>query len=276
MAEQLRHVSDAQLESVLTDLGGHLAYPPTPNLARAVGARLRAEPAPPWWSRISLLWGRRELAFALAALVLALAAGLAAVPSVRTAVAERLGLRGIEIKPVPTLSPVPTFTAPPERGALRLGDRVARGEAQARVSYRILEPTLVELGAPDEVYYSSSPAGGQVSFVYLARPGLPQSPQTGVGMLLTEFRGTVGRDSFLKAIGPGTKLDSVTVNGSPGFWIEGSPHLFYSYRDANGQFGSEEARLAGNVLLWQQGSLTLRLEGVVNKDQALRIAESVR
>jgi hypothetical protein len=95
-------------------------------------------------------------------------------------------------------------------------------------------------------------------------------------MLLTEFRGTVGRDSFLKALGPGTKLDSVTVNGSPGFWIEGSPHLFYVYRDANGQSTSDEARLAGNVLLWQQGNLTLRLEGVVSKDQALRIAQSVR
>ncbi len=276
MADQLRHFSDAQLEGVLTDLGAHLAYPPTPNLSRVVGDRLRARPGRPWWSIVPPDWGRRELALAVAVLVLALAAALGSVPGVRSAIADRLGLRGIEIRPTPTLSPAPSLTAPPDRTSLRLGQPVTLGEAHARVQYRILEPTLVELGAPDEVYYSPSPAGGQVSFIYLVRPGLPASPQTGVGMLLTEFRGTVGRDSFLKAIGPGTKLDSVTVNGSPGFWIEGAPHLFYFYSDANGQSRSEEARLAGNVLLWQQGSLTLRLEGVVNKDQALRIAQSVR
>ncbi len=276
MADQLRHRSDAQLEGVLTDLGAHLAYPPTPNLSRVVGNRLRARPGRAWWSIIPPDWGRRELALAVAVLVLALAAALGSVPSVRSAIADRLGLRGIEIRPVPTLSPLPSLTTPPDRSSLGLGERVTLEQARARVRYRVLLPSLPELGDPDEVYLSAEPSGGQVAVIYLGRSGLPQSPQTGVGMLMTEFRGTTGQDVFQKGIPPGTRVESVTVNGGPGYWIEGQPHLFYFYRDANGQFRNAEARLAGNVLLWQQGDLTLRLEGVVSKEQALRIAQSVR
>lgn len=35
-------------------------------------------------------------------------------------------------------------------------------------------------------------------------------------------------------------------------------------------------RLAGNILIWEQGNLTLRLESDLPKGEALRIAESMR
>ena len=65
----------------------------------------------------------------------------------------------------------------------------------------------------------------------------------------------------------------VTVNGDPGFWIEGVHEIFYT--GPEGEFLRDTARLAGNVLLWQHGSVTLRLEADVPMAQALAIAQSV-
>ena len=55
-------------------------------------------------------------------------------------------------------------------------------------------------------------------------------------------------------------VERVEVNGEPGIWVEGR-HVVYE------PFGLP--RLSGNVLLWEQQGLTLRLEGRVTKEQAL-------
>jgi hypothetical protein len=270
----LHTLSDPELEEALSEVGLHLAYPPTPALAQAVGTRLRTRPQRRWWQAWApVFWGRRELALAVAAAVLVLAAGLATFPGTRNAIADRLGLRGVHIKVEKSLPPL---TPAPERTMLQLGRRLTLDEARALVKYRVLVPSQAELGPPDEVYVNESPAGGQVALVYLSRPGYRLDPQTGVSILMTEFRGTVGRDAFGKGVGPNTRLESVTVNGGPGFWIEGAPHTLIYYRDASGNFKETQIRLAGNVLLWQQGELTLRLEGSFTKAQALQIAESIR
>ena len=65
------------------------------------------------------------------------------------------------------------------------------------------------------------------------------------------------------------------VNGEPGFWIAGDFHEVL-YLDANGESIADSVRLAGNVLLWEQGDLTLRLESALTKSEALRIARSIR
>ena len=92
---------------------------------------------------------------------------------------------------------------------------------------------------------------------------------------MTQFPGDVDQGFIEKGLGPGTRLESVTVNGRPGYWIEGRPHAFV-YRDANGNVRDESYRLAGNVLLWEDGDLLLRLESALSKEEALRIASSVR
>jgi hypothetical protein len=274
MAKALHSFSDPELEEALTEVGLHLAYPPTPALARAVGARLRTRPARRWWQAWApVFWGRRELALAVAAAVLVLAAGLATLPGTRNAIADRLGLRGVHLKPEKSLPPL---TPAPERTMLQLGRRLTLDEARALVKYRVLVPSQAVLGPPDEVYFTEPPSGGQVGLVYLSRPGYRLDPQTGVSILMTEFRGTVERDYFTKGLGPNTRVESVRVNGGPGFWIEGAAHAVYFFRDANGNTQRAEVRLAGNVLLWQQGELTLRLEGSFTKAQALQIAESIR
>jgi hypothetical protein len=271
-----------EIEWALTDLAASLEFPATPDVAAAVTARLgeapAAAPAPPTpvaraWRWLGGLAGWRRLAAAgLAVLVLA-AAVLVASPGTREAVARRLGLRGIGVElggpPPPTVT-----TTPGGRLELGLGDRVTLEEARRRVDWPVLVPAA-GLGRPDAVFVNEAvPSGGRVDLVYRARPGLPASPFTDVGLLITEFQGQPTPE-FLKKVTAMGVVEEVTVGGEPGYWFSGEPH-FFTYQDAAGNLREEQTRLAGNTLIWQRGDLTLRLEGELPKEEAIRIAETMR
>jgi hypothetical protein len=209
----------------------------------------------------------------LAVLLLA-AAVLVASPGTREAVARRLGLRGVGVQiggpPPPTVT-----TTPGSRLDLGLGERVTLAEARRRVGFPVLVPAAAGLDRPDAVFVNQAvPAGGRVDLVYRARTGLPASSFTDAGLLITEFRGQLEPD-FLKKVAGAGMVQVVTVGGEPGYWFSGEPH-FFSYQDSAGQFREERTRLAGNTLIWERGDLTLRLEGQLSKEEALRIAESMR
>ena len=273
---------ELDLERALTDLAAALEFPPTPDLAAAVTARLgeapAAAPAPPSPAVRARRWlaglaGWRRLAAAGLAAVLLAAAVLVASPGTREAVARRLGLRGIGVElggpPPPTVT-----TTPGGRLELGLGDRVTLEEARRRVDWPVLVPAA-GLGQPDAVYVNEAvPSGGRVDLVYRSRPGLPASPFTDVGLLITEFQGQPTPE-FLKKVTAMGVVEEVTVGGEPGYWFSGEPH-FFTYQDAAGTLREEQTRLAGNTLIWQRGDLTLRLEGELPKEEAIRIAESMR
>jgi hypothetical protein len=270
-------VTPAELERALSDLGAHIAYPPTPPLAEAVKARLRQKPtdarAP---ARPRPRWLRRPLAVAAAVLVV-LGLLLGTVPSVRTAIAHWLGITGVTIDRVPALpsaSAIPTGAPPSQLGdLLHLGSGLSLSEARTRVTFPISVPA--DLGVPDQVYLRQPPPGGAVSLVYLPRPGLPEARSTGVGMLVTQFRGALAPDFFGKVIGPDTTVQPVTVDGASGYWIAGSPHVLF-YRDLQGQILTEDLRLADNTLIWERDGVTYRLESSLSRDQAIAIAQSMR
>jgi len=92
-------MATADLERQLRELGGEIAYPRTPNLARAVRARIRPQPA----------WRRWRVALAAAAVLLIAVAGAVALnPDARRTVAGYLGLPGFQIRKVQVLpSPSP-------------------------------------------------------------------------------------------------------------------------------------------------------------------------
>jgi hypothetical protein len=46
------------------------------------------------------------------------------------------------------------------------------------------------------------------------------------------------------------------------------------FKDPRGRIRDNSGRLAGKTLLWSHGELTLRLEGDLTKEEALRIARS--
>ena len=279
MVERRRPRDDGELDRVLIELRHRLGYPPTPDLAGAVRDRL-ARPAAPKQhppKRLPFLFLGHRAAVVLLALTLLAIGTLAMLPSARTAVADRLGLRGVAIR---FLDGAPTPASPPVGGGLLLGRRVDLDAAQDGVPFPIHVPTLDALGPPDEVYRSGVPSDGMISFVYRADRDLPAGLETGVGALLTQFRAATDRvlvekGFFVKGVPTGARLETVTINGGPGYWIEGDAHSFL-YRDPSGNVEVEEYRLAANVLLWEQDGLTFRLESALPKERAVAIAESVR
>lgn len=261
MAERMR---DDELASVLRDLGARLAYP-SPALAARVRGRL-AEPRRP-----GRRWTLGSLAPAFATLVLLLAVVALASPEVRAAAREILRIGGIEIFPVPSLSPRSSATATP----LSIqGQRMTLDEARRTVSFIVRVPDARELGSPDDVVVDTTPVQ-RVTLVYRVRDGIPTSPQAGVTALVVEVRADTEPALFGKGVGPDTTIEQVTVDGSPGYWLEGAPHLFF-VRAPDGSIRDESLRLAGNTLIWVHDGVTYRLEADVSRDEALRIAASFR
>lgn len=255
------------LERSLEELSTHIVYPPEPDVARSVRARIEAAPrsrgAAP---RVSWPRWRPALVAATVALVVG-AVSLVALPGVRSAVAEWLGLGGVRIQ---TGGPPPT----PAGGPLDLGEATTLATARSRVDFDVTLP--VALGGPDEVFVDELVPGGQVALVYRARQDLPATPDSEIGALITQFPGSLEGPVMKKVIvsEPRTRLTPVRVDGSPGYWISGRPH-FVSYVGPDGQPREETVRLVGNVLLWEQDGVTFRIESALSRQEALLIAESM-
>src|SRR5438105_4175851 len=270
-------MSDAQLAVALADCGAHIAWPPTPDVRARVAARITAPRRTPWWRAA---WSPRYgFAPAIVTIALALLAVLAFSPEARATATDILRLRGVEIfrGPVPTPSPTRSpGSVSPTPFPLGIGVQVTLDEARARAGFPVVVPTDPLLGAPDQVFLRTTSSGSTaVSFVYVTRPGIPTSAQAGVAAIVTEFAGaTVDENFFGRVLDQTTTLEKVTVNGQPAFWIQGTPHFFF-FNAGNGNIQQETLRLAGNTLIWTQGSLLLRLEAQVDRATALRIASSL-
>jgi hypothetical protein len=188
------------------------------------------------------LWRRRALV-ALVAAVLAFAVALS-VPAARSGLLRLFHLGGVTVEQIAVLPPAQ------ERGlAEGLGPLVDRKAAETA------------LGAPVRL-----PANDGVPRLHL-RDGvvsvLLAAPQP---VLFSQFRS----DEFLlKKIATGsTSVVPITVGRAPGLWIAGAPHLL--------AVPPAPPRLAGNVLVWQRGQITYRLEGRdLTKAAALRLASEI-
>ena len=265
-------MNDERLAAALTDLGTHVAYPATPDLRPRVLARIAQSRAVPWWRQLAS--PRYGLASALVTMALVLAAVLVFSPEARATAADILRLRGVEIfkGPVPTPSPSPSRS--PELG---LGTLVGLEDARSRAGYPVVVPNDQLLGAPDEVYVRALGTSDQITFLYRARPGIPLSAEAGIAALVSEFSGgSVDERFFGKVIDRDTTVEKLTIDGQPGFWIQGRPHLFFYSTGVAGEVEQETLRLAGNTLIWERGGLLLRLEAQVDRATALRIAASFR
>ena len=211
----------ADLETRLRELGHELEWPPTPDLARAVSARLpRRSPRP-----------RRRL-------VLALAAGLLLFPAAgAVAVSERvrdwLGLASVEVRRAPELPP----------GARRptlaeLGERVTLAAAARRAGFEPVVPPA--LGVPEQVRERR----GVVTLVY-----------EGGDLLLAQLRGRLDRALVRKVIIAGTRVRRVPG----GVLLSGHDHV-YLYVRPGGEVAEDRPFLAGDTLVVQRDGLLLRLE----------------
>ena len=84
---------------------------------------------------------------------------------------------------------------------------------------------------------SHPPRNGEATLLYRSRPGLPPTGSSDVGMLITAFQADIEPAFFGKVVDPGTRVETVTVQGRTGYWIEGAPHeFFYRYPWAGQNF----------------------------------------
>lgn len=263
-----------RLEADLRALGAGLAYPtPAPAFAAAVSAVIAARPAQPWWRRLGGAGSsgrpvvRRSLLAAVALLLIAVA----------VAAAIGFGVPGIRILLGPPASPSPTTPGPTPAGGLptflsiSLGDRVDLDQVEALAGFAPRLPDTDIVGEPARAYVDD----GRLTLVWEVSPELPQTESRGIGLLITEFRGSVDPGWYEKVIHNGaTTLEEVEVDGNDGYWVSGDPHGLV-YRQPDGTFIDETRRIVGDVLVWHDGELTYRIETSLGLEAALRIAEAL-
>jgi hypothetical protein len=227
-------------------------------------------------SRLSRALARLRTAMpaAVLALLVILAALLAASREARDAVADHLGLRGVNIVHLPE-SPTAVPTSRP--GVVvpsNLGRQIGLDQARLAAGGRLLVPSLDELGPVEAIYAQGGATARLITLVFSP----PSDTQLSDGdlILFAQLDGSLEPAVIEKGLAPESSATAVSVSGSRGFWLAGKPHYFV-FRDRSGQYRQDVIRLAGNTLLWEAGAhALLRLEGAASLEQALRVASSVR
>lgn len=215
---------------------------PLEHALAALGRELAVPPAPDLVPavrvRLEPRRSRRPLVLALAAAVLVALAAALAVPSARSTVLRFFHLGGVTIERVETLP------AADERPLTEgLGPSMSVDEATIAASFRPLLPAGIHRVHVNE---------GAILVLLRAH---------GRRVLLTEFGGSFYAK---KVLGGETQVEEVRVGPDPGLWVAGARHVF--------RMPSQAPRMAGNVLLWTHGEVTLRLEGEITKAEAVRLA----
>jgi len=243
------------LRQAATDLRDE--FPPTPPIAAPVRRELqRRRTAPATWLRVQQLARAAALAAAVFAAILLLS------PDVREAVARFFGLETVRIERIATV-PAPTRTPVSQQQATRpsfeLAGLTTLADARARAKFDIRLPAYPPtLGQPRRVYVQDFESGQQVILVY-------------PDFALFQSEGVI----YGKGVGGGTLIQETTVAGEYALWLSGSPHLV-QIQNPDGSYREGSARLVdGNVLAWQAGDITYRLETQRSLDEAMRIAESL-
>jgi len=282
----LQLLDDAGLAAALADLAEAIDWPAAgpaspggADVASAVRVRIEAGAVPSdRGARWRTSWGswrpvRRVVVVAtVAVLALAVLAALAG--------AAGLGLPGIRIllgpapvspPPSPVAARSPSPAAVPGAG-MHLGERVELADLDQRAGFPVRWPQDPAIGPPDAAYVDPS-LGGQVTLVWGTRPGLPDTIQPGVGLVMSAFRGSYDSSFLNKAVGSGTIIQLVQVDGERAFWLSGGPHFFF-YSSPSGQV-FDPRRWVGDALLWSDGSTTYRLESALGRERTIEVAESL-
>jgi hypothetical protein len=192
-------------------------------------------------------WWRRWLA-GLVVLVAAVGVSAAVSAPVRAGIVHALRFGGVEVRPGPGPSPAASPVLPSAYptdlpGAARV------------VGFPIRVPAA--LGAPGSV----TVADGRV--VTLTYPG---------SVRLDEFAGNLG--VLWEKYVAGGVAQRVDVNGHEALWFADRVTLVYV--DANGSQLPGSARTSSGTLVWTEGTVTYRLDGLRPLDAALAAAASLR
>jgi hypothetical protein len=189
---------------------------------------------------------RRPLVLTLAAVVVGVAIAFA-VPPARSAILDFFHLGGVRVERVQTL---PAAEERPLGAAL--GRPVSESEAEGLLGRPVALP---ETSGRPQLYERS----GVVSAL-LAAPG---------PVLVSQLHPLGGEYLLKKVAGTATGVANVEIEpGLDALWIAGEQHVVF-WLDA-------PPRLAGNVLLWEDGGITYRIEGkTLTKERALELARAM-
>lgn len=192
---------------------------------------------------------RRRLVPAVAIVAAFLVVG--SITPVRDAVADLLGIGVVRVIEV-------------ERLPVDLGSTLDLG-VEIEMPTDLAWPAA--LGDPDAAFARD----GELTLAWGPSARLPDVADTGVGAILTRFDGTLD-PAVQKTIGEGTTLSIVTVDGRRAYWIEGAAHSIV-YIGPDGEVIETSARLAGNVLIWEQDGHTFRFESSLGLDAVQALFE---
>lgn len=236
------------IENRLQAAAKHFPYPSTPPMRSWVkaprpGIGVRSARRPAWnWAL---------------AIVIALVLGGLAVPQVRAAVVEFLQVGAARIffsePPIPALQDSPTPI--PALSDVFGQTTLAEIREEAGIPIRLPEA----LGPPDYVYFQEN-GGPLVLAVWV------DHREAEVSLL------ALGPGAFIGKSAPAV-VEETQVNGRSALWLEGQHPMFL--KKGGDDFAEVSLFEAGNVLLWEQGAITYRLEGEFEMEAALRIAESL-
>ena len=252
-----------EFEKQLIDISKGMDYPPTPDIAGFVTARLRPAKSP---RLLSKAW-----AWSLT-IVLILLLSLLLIPPARAAILEfiQIGIVRIFPQPVePTVVPNPTFEAPITATPISslpfletIAGKTTLEDAQEKVNYPILLPTYpTDIGEPDHVYIQN--ADGDMTILVWMDSQNPES------VLMSLHFIPPGSWAITK-VSP-TVIEETSVNGVRAIWAVGP----YPLRFTNGDL--EFTRIVnGNVLIWANDTITYRLETDLSLEEAIKVAESLQ
>ncbi len=248
------------LERELSHLGGDVTFPPTPVFSFPAtspdaGGRVHGFVAIASW----------KAGLAVAALLIAITLAL---PDARQALADWIGFPGIRIEIGDRAGdPPPTVTS--IGGSLLLGEAATLEGAASAVEFDLAVPGAGLEGVYPEVYLNTFKDAPVVSFLYPASNELPEVGDTGVGMLLMQIDAAGNTSMFMtKRASAESPPRPVTVDGAAGMWIQGGVLMI----DAGDPFWTYQRR-SGNVLVWERGGITYRMESNLPLDDAIAIAE---
>lgn len=254
MTDRLRSMADDQLGDALSSLD--LGWPSTPDLTPAVMAAIAAPRTP---RVVRMPRSRRSRILLIAAATTLLLAG--------AAVAAKLviDLGAVVVRVPEGAGTLPSSSAAPfgrpidlDRAAELLGDDVGVPGA---------------LGPPDRVWademFTDEGTVVRVTLAWRPDEDLPAIPGSEFGAVLMRFEGDTDQASKDVYADTGT-ISPARVAGADAVWTTGEHLLQLLTSD-----GLRYIRVTGNVLLWRDGPYTLRLETVLSKADAVRIAESL-
>jgi hypothetical protein len=245
--------SESEMHTRLNRSAKWLDYPPTPDIATTVRDQLKQQ------SRTMPIWIGRIAA----GIVLVVLIGLS-VPPLRAAVWEWIQIGAVRIFNTEVMQPTfeSLYQIPASDTTVtafqRYGYTVPLEQAQAimNIPLPMFPP---DIGLPDVIIRAES---SRSAFILLwTNPD--DGDQVQLSLHLVD-QGMAVNNGY-----PGIPVE-VSVHDAVAVWLTEDHFIFFPFRE-----NFIERTVTDPVLVWQQGSLTIRLEGQFTQSEALQIAESI-